>query len=627
MRILKENMGDMPTVLPKDHLMASLNGLYENGLPKGLYTEIDSLDEVCRLDKGRLLTITGVPNYGKSEFVDFLTCTYNKRYGFKTLYFSPENQPVNLHIAKLVSKFIGRKFDKKEISSDEIQKAGSYILDNFFFFNYEKVKTLDNILAEAERMVNDKGIDILVLDAYNKIESELPNGVLETNFISKILDGLSNFAIRNNVLVILVAHPRKMEKDGDGYKCPSAYDINGSANFYNKSDFVLVVHRDFKKEDVIIKVDKVKFSNYGCAGGNKTVRLKYDCVSGNYYQDNSNGAYVEDDESVSYTSTSFAFPEMTLSDPLDVEVSLYQNVEDKIGTTANLKEVLLSDDYKEIVEKIRQGSTPEERHNIKALYKKSIPCFTVAGTFNKRKAKEILKNSGLMGIDIDYKDNVEIMSKVPEILKGLPYITFYSKSISGDGYFAITKLGNPKNYLGHFLALEEEFKGYGITIDTACKDVSRLRFVSYDMEAYCNPSATAYYKEKSEYESTPTQPMPSMMNYVGKISSTPTSHIPFSNATATETIDKLIDRFESSGGCLPDDYISWYNMAMSLASLGETGRSYFHRLSARSSKYDSQKCDEQFDRALDYGASNCYTAGTVIMMLKDAMGGAQNHVQ
>ena len=621
----KNQLGDMPSVLPKDYLMVSLNDLYNNGLPKGLYTGLDGLDKICRLDKGRLLTITGIPNHGKSEFVDFLTCTYNKKYGFKTLYFSPESQPVNLHLAKLVSKYIGKKFDKKELSSDEIQKAGAYLLDNFFFFNYEKVKTFDNILAEAERMVDDKGIDILVVDAYNKIESELPNGVLETHFISKILDRLSYFAKHNHVLVILVAHPRKMDKEGDRCKCPSAYDINGSANFYNKSDYVMAVHRDFNKKDVIIKVDKVKSDIYGSTGENHIARLKYDCISGNYYEDKSGGAYVEEDEA--YVSTPFTFPQISVSDPLDVEVSMYQGVADKVGTTVNLKDFLLSDEYKETAEAIRQGRTPEERHDIKGQYKKSIPCITVAGTFSKRGAKEILKNSGLMSIDIDYKDNVEIMSKVPEILKGLPYITFYSKSISGDGYFAITKLGNPKNYLGHFLALEEEFKGYGITIDTACKDVSRLRFASYDMEAYCNPSATAYYKEKSEYESTPTQPMPSMMNYVGKISSTPTSHITFSNATATETIDELIDRFESNGGCLPDDYRSWYDMAMSLASLGETGRPYFHRLSSRSSKYNAQECDEQFSKALKYGATNRYTAGTVIKMLKDAMGGAQNHVQ
>ena len=634
MNITKNQLGDMPSVLTKDYLMTALNGLYNDGLPTGLYTGLDSLDKVCRLDKGKLLTITGVPNHGKSEFVDFLTCTYNKLYGYKTLYFSPENQPVELHIAKLMRKFTGKPFGKNTISTEAVQTAGSYILNNFFFFNYQKIKKLADILSEAKKIVDEHGIGILVLDAYNKIESELPNGVLETNFISKIMDNLCDFAITNNVLVILVAHPRKMERDGDKVKCPSAYDINGSANFNNKSDFVMAVHRDVKKDDVLIKVDKVRFNNYGISGRSSTVRLKYDIASGNYYEDKNGGAYTEDDDECAYIHQPFDFPTITHTDPLDVEVSLYQSVRDTTGTTVNLRQFLLSDDSMEIVEKIRKGATPEDRHTLKDQYKSSLPCITVAGIFDRREAKSLTKSSGLMSIDIDYKDNVEIMERVPEILKGLPYIAFFSKSVSGDGYFAITKLNNPQNYEGHFLALEDEFKGYGITIDKSCKDISRLRFASYDMGAYHNPNATSYYMERqTKWESTSTWPM---QEYVGTSSGTPypttfsnastTAPIEFTNATATAAIEKLIGTLESRGGNIPDDYQSWYKMAMSLASLGEIGRSYFHKLSSRSPKYNPQKCDKQFDYALNYGASNSYTAGTVIKMLKDATGGAQHYV-
>ena len=91
----KIDFGKMPTILPKGYLKQSISELSKNGVPQGLYTGVDNLDNTFRLDKGRVITITGVPNYGKSEFVDFLTTTYNKKYGMKTLYFSPENQPVS----------------------------------------------------------------------------------------------------------------------------------------------------------------------------------------------------------------------------------------------------------------------------------------------------------------------------------------------------------------------------------------------------------------------------------------------------------------------------------------------------------------------------------------------------
>ena len=67
-------MGNMPSLLPKEYLMQSITDIYTNGLPKGLYTQVNNLDEVFRLDTGRVITITGVPNYGKSEFVELFIC-------------------------------------------------------------------------------------------------------------------------------------------------------------------------------------------------------------------------------------------------------------------------------------------------------------------------------------------------------------------------------------------------------------------------------------------------------------------------------------------------------------------------------------------------------------------------
>jgi replicative DNA helicase len=127
-------------ILPVGFLKDRVKSLKETGLPKGYYTGISNLDDVFRLDKGRLVTATGVPNCGKSEFVDFYVSLLNKKYGLKTLFFSPENQPYELHLSKLISKYANMPFDK--ISDAEISKITDYLCQNFFFFNYEKVKSL-----------------------------------------------------------------------------------------------------------------------------------------------------------------------------------------------------------------------------------------------------------------------------------------------------------------------------------------------------------------------------------------------------------------------------------------------------------------------------------------------------
>ena len=600
---------DMPIILPKDYLVRSISSLYETGLPHGYETSINCLDDICRLDKGRLITITGVPNYGKSEFVDFLVSTYNKRYGLKTLFFSPENQPIGLHLEKLVRKFTNKPFDKESLTETEMRDSIEYVADNFYFFNYQRVSKLGDIVDGAEELIKEKGIDILVIDAYNKVESEMPNGELETNFVSKVLDRLCSLAIKNNIIVFLVAHPRKMEWDDTkkAYKCPRAYDINGSANFYNKSDFCITIHRDFSKDEVLIRVDKVKFSNYGKTG---ECRLKYDIASGNYYEADSTPAFYKDDDDEGYTPIPFTIPKAPeFREPLDVEVSRYSGATDSIGTSANLKQFLFSEEFKDIAEEIRSGRTPEERHEIKGRVKGRIPCVTIGGKFSKRDTSHIEKYSNLIGLDIDLKDNKEIMQDVPSILRELPYVAYCGKSISGDGYFAICEISDSKDFKSHFLALQEDMKNLGITLDPQCKDISRLRFATYDPDAYYNPFAETYTKV---YVEKPKAAAP--------VYSRSTYHQhSFTTSSSTEVLENAIKDLRASGGSIPDDYQTWFNLSMSLSTLGEAGRSYFHELSSTSSKYDPATCDEQFDRVLSsYSSNNEFSLGTAIKIIKDS---------
>jgi twinkle protein len=50
---------------------------------------------------GQFITVTGIPSSGKSDFVDQMVVGYNRNYGWKTAFASPENQPTYLHAHKL----------------------------------------------------------------------------------------------------------------------------------------------------------------------------------------------------------------------------------------------------------------------------------------------------------------------------------------------------------------------------------------------------------------------------------------------------------------------------------------------------------------------------------------------
>ena len=89
----------------------------------------------------------------------------------------------------------------------------------------------------------------------------------ETHYISSFYDKIGNFAKRKNVMVILVAHPTKMKKDASGkFEVPNLYDISGSANFFNKTDFGFVVYRDIVENEIRVYVQKVKFKHLGEIG-------------------------------------------------------------------------------------------------------------------------------------------------------------------------------------------------------------------------------------------------------------------------------------------------------------------------------------------------------------------------
>ena len=55
----------------------AINNIFNNGLPYGIESGLNNLDETVRFDKGRLVTVTGVPQYGKYMFIDYICRKYN----------------------------------------------------------------------------------------------------------------------------------------------------------------------------------------------------------------------------------------------------------------------------------------------------------------------------------------------------------------------------------------------------------------------------------------------------------------------------------------------------------------------------------------------------------------------
>jgi len=254
--------------------------MFISGIESGQKTGISNLDEIVTWELGRLAVITGIPGHGKSEFVDFILSRLNIVHGWKVGYFSPENYPIKYHYSKIASKLCGKKFQQGYIEQSEYEELFGYIEDNFHFIYPEDDMSFDTIITKARHLVKKNGIKILVIDPYNKIEHLRDRNESETEYISRFLDKLIVFAKQLNVLVMLVAHPRKMDKQANGiYAKPSLYDINGSANFYNKCDYGLSIYRYFDTNISEVDVIKVKFKHLGAGG---IAKFKYNYNNGRY---------------------------------------------------------------------------------------------------------------------------------------------------------------------------------------------------------------------------------------------------------------------------------------------------------------------------------------------------------
>jgi twinkle protein len=257
----------------------SLDALFENGMQKGVVTGYENFDRLCSFETKRLCIVTGIPGSGKSEFIDEIAERLNMHYGWKFAYFSPENAPLAYHASKLIEKFTGKKFGRQTLGHGEYKQVKEYLEDNFFFISPSDNFKVDNILDKARYLVRRRGIKALVIDPYNRLESEQGNRN-ETLYISELLDKLTNFSQINDVMVILMAHPTKMQKNKDGkLEAPTLYDISGSANFFNKADFGIVVHRRREENYVEVHVQKVKFRHLGEPG---VCFFKYNINNGRY---------------------------------------------------------------------------------------------------------------------------------------------------------------------------------------------------------------------------------------------------------------------------------------------------------------------------------------------------------
>lgn len=250
-----------------------------NGFKPGYQVGLREFDSIFSTYTGQFITVTGIPSSGKSDFVDQMCVGYNQLYGWKTAFASPENQPTFLHAHKLMRKIWGGMPSEADINTEKWNTIADMCNSSFYHIDMEKY-TLEHVLKKGAELVKRKGIKCLVIDPYNKVRSAKPSTDVN-QYTLDYLEQIDVFAKKYDVLVIVVAHPTKMYKDGNGkIEEPTMYNIKGGGEWYDASYHGLLVHRDYDAQTVKVKVLKVKFQNLGENGAE--AHFKWQSDSGGY---------------------------------------------------------------------------------------------------------------------------------------------------------------------------------------------------------------------------------------------------------------------------------------------------------------------------------------------------------
>lgn len=170
------------------------------------------------------------------------------------------------------------------------------------------------------------------------------------------------------------------------------------------------------------------------------------------------------------------------------EVSVYSGIRPEPIMSVSWQSVIeniRSEKYRDNIEKCRLIKDPIEYRTKKT----KLPSVTFAGVFSHRNNQNIVKPTGFIIPDLDHLADME---SVFHSLIQDENIWFVFRSPSNEGMkcgIRATGITSDEEHKILYAAVERYFKDtYSIRIDPACKDISRLTFVSSDKDLFVNPA-------------------------------------------------------------------------------------------------------------------------------------------
>jgi len=228
-----------------------LNGLYTfDDLPPEpgetvLPTGVIGLDELWKPALGRMTVLTGIPGGGKTQLMTDICCHLAQNQGTVIAIASFEDSLRGSLVPRLQRWFL--RCDPASVNAQAIDDANRWISDHFVFIQPGDTEddnpTVEWFLERTAAAVTRHNVRMVACDPWN----EMDHSTLEQNqseYIGQALGRIRRHAKEHRYHIIIAAHPAKMARGADGkIPIPTGYNISSSANWFNKPDNGLTIHR------------------------------------------------------------------------------------------------------------------------------------------------------------------------------------------------------------------------------------------------------------------------------------------------------------------------------------------------------------------------------------------------
>lgn len=230
-------------------------------------------------------------------------------------------------------------------------------------------------------------------------------------------------------------------------------------------------------------------------------------------------------------------------------------------------------------------------------FKLTMPGVTIAGTFvaGGRIPGNLEKESGFICLDFDHLQDVV---EAKRCLVNDPYVYGCFLSLSGQGLAVIVKKPTGVPHNDAFISAKHYFESvHNLFVDNAAKEINRCRAMSYDPECHINKNVLNIKKY------TPPQPPKKSKAFNGFI-------------VTNKAIERLVANIEENNTVIAGTYDEWLHVAFSLASLGEEGKAYYHRVFVIAvPKYKYSFTDKKLDEIIA-NKRNQISLGTFLFYAK-----------